>query len=107
MYMNTGVFGDIRLKSRATACFSMSLNIQQFFFFWFSSADTVQSLSGWKEESQTDSSSFVDGRVYRTQELIVAKERKKEREKELAVVIQEWVSFLPVDILRLKREHDG
>ena len=105
--MNTGVFGDIRLKSRATACFSMSLNIQQFFF-WFSSADTVQSLSGWKEESQTDSSSFVDGRVYRTQELIVAKERKKEREKEtLAVVIQEWVSFLPVDILRLKREDDG
>ena len=45
---------------------------------------------------------------YRTQELIVAKERKKEREKEtLAVVIQEWVSFLPVDILRLKREDDG
>ena len=78
--MNTGVFGDIRLKSRATACFSMSLNIQQFFFFWFSSADTVQSLSGWKEESQTDSSSFVDGRVQNAR--VNSGERKKERKRE-------------------------
>ena len=80
MYMNTGVFGDIRLKSRATACFSMSLNIQQFFFFWFSSADTVQSLSGWEEESQTDSSSFVEPRRESIQNARVnSGERKKER----------------------------
>ena len=61
----------------------MFFNVSQYstiLFFWFSSADTVQSLSGWEEESQTDSSSFVEPRRESIQNARVnSGERKKER----------------------------
>ena len=61
----------------------------------------------WMERGKSNRFIFFRRRESIQNARVNSGERKKERKRELAVVIQEWVSFLPVDILRLKREDDG
>ena len=80
--MNTGVFGDIRLKSRATACFSMSLNIQQFFFLVFFRGHGPKFV--WMERGKSNRFIFFRRRESIQNARVNSGERKKERKRERA-----------------------